>query len=208
MELDNLKKSWQVLDEHLKQHSMTDEQKITELIASCKNSIKQGVGHLMGMQRRSLIFGALFFIAIIIVSLCLLVGTDNIALRQRLYALMSFSLFILVAGGMWDWYTYKKISQIRVEQMSVLEVSQRMITIRKLACYEVVAVCFLIPLATAILYCILGYQHYPIHTQLVIIAVTLVADFFILYYIYKKLLYRQLNSIRNDINELKDLCTE
>ena len=208
MELDKLKESWQSLDEHLQRHSMTDERNIAELITAHKNSIKHGVGRLAYTQRWGMIIGALFFIAIIVVSLFSLTRIEDAILRQRLYTLVIFCLVLLALGGVWDWYTYKKIKEIHIDRMSILEVSKRMITIHKLACYEVIAICVLIPISTAILYFILGYQHYPANTQILIITITLIADILILYYIYKKLLFRHLNNIRTNINELKDLCTE
>ena len=51
MELDELKKSWNALNEQLQKEPIADEQQITELIAGYKANTRKSLGRLVVIQR-------------------------------------------------------------------------------------------------------------------------------------------------------------
>ena len=57
MELDELKKSWNTLDEHLKRKKLTDETQIAKMIATHKADAQKSIGRLSSLQRLSLSIG-------------------------------------------------------------------------------------------------------------------------------------------------------
>ena len=54
MELDELKKSWNALNEQLQKEPIADEQQITELIAGYKANTRKSLGRLVVIQRFSI----------------------------------------------------------------------------------------------------------------------------------------------------------
>ena len=52
MELDELKKSWNALNEQLQKEPIADEQQITELIAGYKANTRKSLGRLVVIQRK------------------------------------------------------------------------------------------------------------------------------------------------------------
>ena len=66
MELDELKKSWNALDEQLKKEPIADEKQIAGMIAEYKANARKSIGRLTGWQR--------FSIGIGVVGLALLLG--------------------------------------------------------------------------------------------------------------------------------------
>ena len=58
MELDELKKSWNALNEQLQKEPIADEQQITELIAGYKANTRKSLGRLVVIQRFSIGMGA------------------------------------------------------------------------------------------------------------------------------------------------------
>ena len=61
MELDELKKSWNALNEQLQKEPIADEQQITELIAGYKANTRKSLGRLVVIQRFSIGMGAVDF---------------------------------------------------------------------------------------------------------------------------------------------------
>ena len=58
MELDELKKSWNALNEQLQKEPIADEQQITELIAGYKANTRKSLGRLVVIQRFSIGMGS------------------------------------------------------------------------------------------------------------------------------------------------------
>ena len=59
MELDELKKSWNALNEQLQKEPIADEQQITELIAGYKANTRKSLGRLVVIQRFSIGIGTI-----------------------------------------------------------------------------------------------------------------------------------------------------
>ena len=58
MELDELKKSWNVLDKQLQKEPIANEKQITKLIAEYKTNTRKSLGRLVVIQRLSIGVGA------------------------------------------------------------------------------------------------------------------------------------------------------
>ena len=55
---------------------------------------------------------------------------------------------------------------------------------------------------------VMGYHQAPPATQVLVIALLAAADILIIYILYKKVMFKYINDIRKNIEELKDICTE
>ena len=115
MELEELKKSWQTLDKHLQNRDITTEERVTELIACYKHKAERKLGNLMSLQRISLCIGLFILIAIGIICLLLPSLIDNTDTRTKLQVVLIFLAVTLIAGGGWDWRTYRYMQQTRVD---------------------------------------------------------------------------------------------
>ena len=71
MELDELKKSWNALNEQLQKEPIADEQQITELIAGYKANTRKSLGRLVVIQRFSIGMGAVGLAALLLIWLLL-----------------------------------------------------------------------------------------------------------------------------------------
>ena len=70
MELDELKKSWNALNEQLQKEPIADEQQITELIAGYKANTRKSLGRLVVIQRFSIGMGAVGLAALLLIGCC------------------------------------------------------------------------------------------------------------------------------------------
>lgn len=208
MELDELKQSWNALDNSLPPHPLTDEKKIAELLEHYRKRTGNSLRNLIGFQRFSLILGGLAMLACIIIGGLISTHIEDKTYQEKAYVLLLFFCSTMVAGIWWDYKTYRWTRMIAVDEMSVAEVSRRMVTFRRWMHYEVWAVC-LWALLFDLLYCwcmdlfqydiwvFIGMMGFLIFFEIIFIA--------LLYYI---MIYKHLNSIKRNIEELDDICTE
>lgn len=202
MELDELKKSWNKLDDKLQQQPVTDERQIAELIAGYKTKTRKSLRSLFRMQQFSIGVGYVAFLFLLYVS----VWTDVV--QGKFSFVCAFLLVSLFVGTWWDSKTYRRLKTIQVDEMSVSEVSRRMTTFRLWTKYEVIAICVWAILFTALFYWTMEFYRLPFVVQAVLIAFYVLLDALIIYFIYKKLIYRHLDNIKQNIEELKDVCSE
>lgn len=206
MELDELKKSWNALDRQLQEKPVTDEKQIEELIACYKAKIRQNLGRLAVMQRFSIGMGALALFVILLLSL------PTFGLNEHTQSKISvFLLFIttsIVAGMWWDWKTYRWNKATCINEMSVAEVSRRMSVFRKWTGYEVIAISVWLVLFNVLNYWVMEYHLAPARRQVLLITYFAVVNAAIIYFLYKKFMYKHLDNIKKNIKELKDVCTE
>lgn len=208
MELDELKKSWNALNEQLQKEPVADEKQITELIASCKGSTRKSLGHLVILQRLSIGVGA---IALVILTLTwLLLPTLGISehIQSKITVFLIFIVISMLVGIWWDWKTYRWSRATHIDEMSVAEVSRRIIIFRQWTKYEVIAASVWIILFNILNYWVMGYHLKSAGMQAALITAFVVFDAVIMYILYKKIVYKHLNNINKNIEELKDICTE
>lgn len=208
MELDELKKSWNALDAQLQKEPITDEKQIKELIASYKTNTRRSLGRLVILQRFSLGVGAVGLAIILLIWLLLPTFGFNEHLQTKTALFLAFITATILGGMWWDWKTYLWNRNTRVDEMSVAEVSRRMTTFRCWTRYEVWAVAIWAVIFTALFYWVMDYYTMPLIVQAIMLGFCIIWDVILIYFIYKKVIYKHLDSIKKNIEELEDICTE
>ena len=203
MELDELKKSWNALNEQLQKEPIADEQQITELIAGYKANTRKSLGRLVVIQRFSIGIGTICLATLLLIWLLLPTFGFNEQLQEKIVPFLGFIAISILAGMWWDWKTYRWNKNTHIEEMSVAEVSRRMTTFRQWTKYEVMGISIWI-----ILFNILNYWLMSVGVQAILITLFVVFDALIIYILYKKVIYKHLDNIKKNIEELKDICTE
>ena len=211
MELDELKRSWNEIDRHLQEKKLVDEKQIARLIENYKTTARRSIGHLVGWHRFSL------WVSIIAATVCIACGVwlipaywqiEEEQTRHKLLAICLFIAFTLLIGGWWDWMMYKKIRQIHIDEMRVAEVSRRIASFGQWIRYEVIALCVWAIAFSVLYYWIMNYRHAPLEAQVCAITCFVLVDGLVIYFVYRKIVYKHLNNIKRNINELKEICTE
>ena len=108
----------------------------------------------------------------------------------------------------WDWKTYLWNKNTHIDEMSVAEVSRRMTRFRNWTRYEIWAVAAWTVIFTILFFWIMDYYTLPLMIQAVLLGCYIILDALLIYFIYKKVVYKHLDCIKKNIEELKDICTE
>ncbi|WP_300811978.1 hypothetical protein [uncultured Bacteroides sp.] len=208
MELDELKKSWNALEEHLQKGAVTDEKQIKRLIAAYKTNTRKSMGRLANLQRISLLTGVVVLIALVLAGLLLPTFIESDRLQKKMSVLLIFIGASILVGFWWDWRICRRIHQIRIDEMPIVEVSRRMTAIRQCFKYEIIAICIWAVAFYVLDYWAMDYYLASAARQATIIALFLGIGAVFIYLLYKRFIYRHLENIKKNIEELKDICTE
>lgn len=208
MELDELKKSWNVLDTRLQKEPITNEKQIKELIASYQANTRHSLRQLVILQRVSLGTGTAALGILLLLWLLLPAFGFDEPLQDKVAIFLGFITVTLLGGMWWDWKTYIWNKHTRVDEMSVAEVSRRITTLRSWTRYEVWAVIAWIVAFTVLFYWVMDYYTMPLVAQIVLLCSCIAGDAIIIDFIYRKFVYKHLDTIKKNIEELKDICTE
>lgn len=208
MELDELKKSWNALDAQLQKEPIADEKQIKELITSYKANTRKSLGYISSLQRLSIGIGALGLIILLLIGLILPTFLPNEHLQNKLAAFLGFIAISIIAGMWWDWKTYCWNKSTLIDEMPVAQVSRRITTFSQWTKFEVIAISVWIILFNVLNYWVMEYHQASAGVQAVLISAFVIFDVLIIYLLYKKLMYKHLNNIKKNIEELKDICTE
>jgi len=208
MELDELKKSWNALNEQLQKEPIADEQQITELIAGYKANTRKSLGRLVVIQRFSIGIGTICLATLLLIWLLLPTFGFNEQLQEKIVPFLGFIAISILAGMWWDWKTYLWNKNTHIDEMSVAEVSRRMTRFRNWTRYEIWAVAVWTVIFTILFFWIMDYYTLPLMVQAVLLGCYIILDALLIYFIYKKVVYKHLDSIKKNIEELKDICTE
>ncbi|WP_101545311.1 hypothetical protein [Bacteroides cutis] len=209
MELDELKKSWNVLDAQLQKEPIADEERIKELIAGYKANTRVSMGCILNSQRFSLIIGVVVILLAIVAAIIFLPNiVENEKWINKLYIIGGFIVISIIVGFWWDWKTYQWNKKTEIDKMSVAEVSRRMTIFRSWTRTEVWITAIWAVLFTILFYWVMEYYLQPVIVQVTLISIFTIFDILIIYFIYKKMIYKHLDSINKNIEELKDICTE
>lgn len=208
MELDELKKTWNRLDERLKQEPVTDSRQIEALIASYKSKAGHGVQRLARNQRLSMWLGGLAGIVLLVggglFSFLQLEGP----LKLKMPVLLLFLTLSIAGGVWWDRKTYHWLCRLKVDEMSPLEVSRHIVTLYGWTRAEVVAVALWSILFALVDYWVMDFYCLPPTGQLVYFVLVLLFMALVVGVAYWRLVYRHLDDIKKNIEELKTICTE
>ena len=208
MELDELKKSWNALNEQLQKEPIADEQQITELIAGYKANTRKSLGRLVVIQRFSIGIGTICLATLLLIWLLLPTFGFNEQLQEKIVPFLGFIAISILAGMWWDWKTYRWNKNTHIEEMSVAEVSRRMTTFRQWTKYEVMGISIWIILFNILNNWVMEYHLMSVGVQAILITLFVVFGALIIYILYKKVIYKHLDNIKKNIEELKDICTE
>ena len=208
MELDDLKKSWAALDKQLQRAPVADAGRLAELISTHKTHARRSLKSLSGLLRASVIIGIAALLIMGIIALEMPQEIKDAQVRIKTLVVMTFIAITVIVGLWWDIKSYRWIKSIRVDEMPVVEVSRRITTFKRWVKYEVVAICIWAVLFNGLYYWLMNFYNAPALLQALIIMVFIVCDTLIIYLLYKKVLYKHLDSINKNIEELKDICTE
>lgn len=208
MELDELKKSWNALNEQLQKEPIADEKQITELIDGYKSNTRKSLGRIAVLQRFSIGIGTVGLAVLLLVWLLLPSFGFNEHLQSKIVVFLGFIAVSILVGIWWDWKTYRWSRATRLDEMSVAEVSRRMTLFRQWTKYEVAGISVWVILFNALNYWVMEYHLASAGMQAFLITFFVVFDTLIIYILYKKVIYKHLDNIKKNIEELKDICTE
>ncbi len=208
MELDELKKAWNAPDNRLNRTPLASEEDIERLIASGRTRTRKSLGDLSLMQRLSLAVGAVLLLLLVPLWLWTPGFLEDRLSTERFGVLLVFIALSLVAGLAWDWKTNRWVQATRIDEMSVVEVSRRMAVFGRQMRNEVIAICLWVVVFNGLNFWVMGYHLAPVPTRALVIALMLLLDVVLILVLYKKVLYKYLDDIHKNIEELKDICTE
>lgn len=208
MELDELKKSWNALGEQLQKEPIADEKQITKLIDGYKINTRKILNRLVIIQRFSIGIGAIGLAFLLLIWLLMPTLGFNEHIQSKIAVFLVFIAISIISGMWWDWKTYRWNKTIRIDEMSVSEVSRRMAIFRQWTQYEIMAISIWTVLFNLLNYWVMEYHQKPAGVQAILIISFVIFDALIIYLFYKKIIYKHLDTIKKNIEELKDICTE
>lgn len=208
MELDELKKSWNALDEQLKKEPIADEKQIAGMIAEYKTNTRKSIGRLTDWQRLSIGIGVVGLVLLLVIWLLPSVFLIKDDWQPKANTLILFVGVSILIGIWWDHKNYQWIKNTKIDEMPVALVSKRMASFRRWTKYEVIAISLWVIIFNVLNYWAMGYYKASFGVQAILIAFFILCDAAIIYVLYKKVAYKFLNAIKKNIDELEDICTE
>ena len=192
----------------MQKEPIADEKQITKLIAGYKANTRKSLGRLVVIQRFSIGMGAVGLAVLLLIWLLLPTFGFNEQLQGKIVVFLGFIVVSIIAGMWWDWKTYRWNKNTHIDEMSVAEVSRRMAIFRQWTKYEVMGISIWIILFNILNYWVMEYHLAPAGVQVMLITLFVLFDVLIIYILYKKVIYKHLDNIKKNIEELKDICTE
>lgn len=190
MELDELKKSWNALNEHLKDKEFIKEEEIKRLLGRTRNNF-----YSMERFNRKLRFIA---VGILILSMFFWVCDDSLTDIHYYIAL----LLCIPAFG-WDIYSAHYLSQTRIDEMPLVTIVARINRYHRWMVYEWII---------GILYLLVMVTFFSFYKQVWLYSATELFSFLIIwtvglgicFWVYRCNL-RHIKEIKKNLNELKEL---
>lgn len=197
MELDELKKSWEVLDKRLKKNEIIDEQMLSKLISERTKQTRSSMNKMLLYAKTTLILGT--FIAIGLGYY--LLTTDHCCKEYKLWV---YIWVMLCIGLVWDGMGYWYLKSINVEKMPLVDV------VRKITAYHrnFIIECFVAAFffLTAFLLQAICVDLLTLNFLSILLFSTVwIAGLIAAIWIIKKLFYNKLKNIKRNLAELKEL---
>lgn len=208
MELDELKKNWNALDEQLKKEPIANEKQIEELIVHHQANTRQSIKRLSGWQLFSICVGLVGLATLLIAWLIPSVFNISGEWRPRINTLVGFICVSLLIGIWWDYKTYRWIKGTNIEEMPVATVSRRIAIFRRWTRYEVICISAWIIIFNALNYWVMEYYKASAGLQAGLITFFVIFDVAIIYLVYKRITYKHINDIKRNVDKIEDICTE
>lgn len=197
MELDDLKKSWEILDKRLKKNELIDEQTLNTLIHERTKQTRNSMDKMLLYGRTTLIIGL-----IVTIGLGYYVISRDCCTKG--YHLWLYLWCILCFGMIWDGIGYFYLRSIDIERMPLVKVVKKITAYNRnfmIECY--VAAIFIIS-AIFIQAASINLLELSFAIKIIFVVVWIIGCF-TSYWIIKRLYYDKLKDIKRNISELKEL---
>ena len=190
MELEELKKSWNALDEHLKDKELIKEDELERLIGHADKGI-----HAIARLNIKLIL-----ISLPVLVLFLL----EVLLHGRLNPIYIIIIFAWILALCWDIVTTRYLQRTQIDEMPLVEVISRVNRIHRWTIRErLIAIAFLLVLA------VLSFIYWQVWQY----GIGMIAFFILLWggglglilWIYRKKFLNRIHEIKKNLSELNEL---
>lgn len=205
MEMDELRKTWKALDEQLNSSKLVNEQIVKNLIMDRKSKANSGINKISGWGKFSLLVGVVMVVAVVFI--CILL--PKLGLSAEVLGNIRIFLFFLVPslvlGFWWDLKGYLWIRDTNIEEMPVLTVIERVNKFKRWTQNEIVVAAIWIVIAFSLIYYLFKLYALPMLAQVVMVSFWIVTIPPILYLVYKKLIYDNLEEVKKNMSEINEL---
>lgn len=205
MELFDLKKSWNALDKQLQQRGVVDEARISELIRKHQSGVSKNMLRITNWFKLSVAIG---LVALLLFAVTLFVPSlwqTDAPTQLRINVLAIFTAISLVCGLCWDFNIYRYSRSIKVAEMPVKQVVEKVNRFRMWIKYEVIALAVWAVSFLGIYYWVQGFYKYPLMAQTLMIGISIIVIVTTIYFTYKKFISKRLNEVRRNLKELEEL---
>lgn len=202
MDLDEIKKNWNALNQELQQQNLTDREYIIHLINQQRKKTNGKLKLMAKLQRMSTIIGITALLSIAIAAAFWENGWEHYT-SPAIFAALGLSW-----GLWWDNRMHRLINSIRTDTMPVAEVCRYMAILSRYTQYEVWITSIWTVIFSGLLYWSLNYWQRPPLQQIWLITALVLADVTIIGTLYYRLIYKHIKDIKQDIEELKHLEQE
>lgn len=205
MELDELKKSWNVLNKHLEEKKIIDEEALNKLIAQRTHQTKGGISRITSLEKLSILCGiVLTLLGIISCFILPKYITTAEGWTKAIYA-GTFTVITLIFGMWWDVRTYLWLKNTNIEDMPTVTVIKRINKFRSWIKYEITAFVIWLILFLGLFYWIEKLYLLPNIVQILLFVFWIAVIVGSAYFIYKKLIYDRIKDIKKNLDELDEL---
>lgn len=197
MELDELKKSWEILDSRLKKSELMDENTLGKLISERTKQTRNSMNKMLLFGKVTLIIG---FFAIIGLGYYLLTANHS----NKEYCLWLFIWIMLCIGMVWDSLGYMYLRSIDIERMPLVTVIKKMTAYNRNFIIECFVAAFFFLSAFLV-------QAICIHlmtlnlVSILIFSVIWIVGCIAAIWIIKRMFYDRLKNIKRNLAELREL---
>ena len=190
MELEELKKSWNALDEHLKDREFIKEEELKKLIRHADKGI-----HAIASLNIKLILISLPILILLL---------SELLLHNRLNPIYIILIFAWIPALCWDIATTRFLQRTQIDEMPLVEVISRVNRIHRWTIRErLIAIAFLLVLA------VLSFIYWQVWQY----GIGMIAFFILLWggglglilWIYRKKFLNRIHEIKKNLSELNEL---
>lgn len=206
MELDELKKSWNKLNEHLEHKDLIDKQELEKLILRHKQTTRGRIDAMAGWGKLSVIIAGAG-ILVLIISCLFVIPVMGLAEKtlNRVYVACIFLALVLLLGGWWDLKSYYWLKKTDLESLPVMKVVERINRFRLWIKYEISGITIVLVLLTGIIYYLYDLYEKTFFIQTIFFLFCILMISFVTYLLYKKVIFDNLHDIKKNLNELQEL---
>ena len=190
MELEELKKSWNALDEHLKDKELIKEEELSMLI----NHADKGIHAIARLNLK------LILISIPVLVLFLI----DFILHGRLNLIYTIIIISWIPALCWDIFTTRFLQQTKVDEMALIEVVSRVNRVHRWIINErLIGTAFILVLA---ILSFIYWQIWQYGAGMILFFITLWGGGLVLIlWIYRKKFLNRIQNIKKNLDELKEL---